>query len=86
MYEYEYYYYDYANYFDEYDYDYLEVRTNLLFIFFCNYDNGWFSRNRHQEAGRGEQQVVMRQGRNKEKERERKLQGRVRRASRAIVQ
>ena len=31
MYEYEYYYYDYANYFDEYDYDYLEVRTNHIF-------------------------------------------------------
>ena len=84
MYEYEYYYYDYANYFDEYDYDYLEVRTNLLFI--CNDDNGWFSRNRHQEADRGEQRLVMRQGRNKKMEREINLQGRVKGARRAIVQ
>ena len=46
MYEYEYYYYDYANYFDEYDYDYLEVLTNhiciLKIFYFVNMTMGGF--------------------------------------------
>ena len=72
MYEYEYYYYDYANYYDEYDYDYLEVWTDHRFgkylhnFCFCGFCDGWFGRNQHQEAGRGEQQLKKRKKEPKE--------------------